>query len=117
MQTVFEKIIEKLEEKHEQYINAYGIVGGNPSAFTVKECIDTVRKIAEHYNNGWIPCSDQLPEDGMSVLVQDFDEYYEIGICEKRNGVIGITSGDWWTSANNYIAWQPLPQPFHPKGE
>ena len=67
-------------------------------------------------NNGWIPCSERLPEDGTTVLIQDFEEYYEVSICETRNGVKGFSSGDWWTSANNYIAWQPLPKPFQ-KGE
>lgn len=78
----------------------------------LKECFEIVQEVAEKYNGGWIACSERLPEDGMFVLVQDFFEYYEIGKCEKRNGVIGITNGDWWTSANNYIAWQPLPEPF-----
>ena len=114
MQEVFEKIIEKLEtysdaDEAEQY--------GTIPVIELDRAIEIVKQEAEQYNNGWIPCSEQFPEDGMPVLVQDFDEYYEIGICEKRNGVIGITSGDWWTSANNYIAWQPLPQSFQPKGE
>ena len=40
MNKVFEKIIEKLEELHERYINQYGAVGGNPMAFSVKECME-----------------------------------------------------------------------------
>lgn len=108
MNEVFEKIIEQLEEV------AY--VSEDVNSFVdLEDAIEIVKQEAEQYNNGWILCSEQFPEDGMYVLVQDFDEYYEIGICEKRNGVIGITSGDWWTSANNYIAWQPLPQPYRSK--
>ena len=57
MQAVFDKIIEKLEELHERYINQYGAVGGNPMAFSVKECMEIVKQEAEQYNNGWIPCS------------------------------------------------------------
>ena len=124
MQTVFEKIIEKLEEEKMSYFLTIANTGDEKLDCAYEQvgdaldkAIEIVKQEAEQYNNGWISCSEQLPEDGMSVLVQDFDEYYEIGICEKRNGVIGITSGDWWTSANNYIAWQPLPQSFHPKGE
>ena len=62
----------------------------------------------------WILCSEQLPEDGTAVLVQDFEEFYEIGICETRNGVKGFACEEWWSSANNYIAWQPLPAPSLP---
>lgn len=70
------------------------------------------------YNNGWIPCSEQMPEDGTAVLVKDFQGYYEISICETRNGVKGFLNGHWWSSANNYyIAWKPLPEPYQPKGE
>ena len=44
MNKVFEKIIEKLEELHERYINQYGAVGGNPMAFSVKECMEIVKQ-------------------------------------------------------------------------
>ena len=78
---------------------------------------EIVQEVAEEYKDGWISCSDRLPEDGTTILVQDFEEYYEVCNCETRNGVKGFSSGDWWSSANNYIAWQPLPQPYQPKGE
>ena len=76
-----------------------------------EECFEIINQLAEEYNNGWIACSDRLPEDGETVLVQDFEEYYEILNCETKYGVKGFSDG-WWTSANNYLAWQPLPQPF-----
>ena len=47
MNKVFEKIIEKLEELHERYINQYGAVGGNPMAFSVKECMEIVKQETE----------------------------------------------------------------------
>ena len=71
MNKVFEKILERLEELHERYVNQYGVVGGNPMAFAVKECKDIVHEVAEEFatdtnvgTNGWIPCSERLPEDG-----------------------------------------------------
>ena len=63
MQEVFEKIIEKLEEKHEQYINQYGVVGGNPMAFAVKECKEIVKHESEKYKYsecGFVSKSDVL---------------------------------------------------------
>ena len=58
MQTVFEKIIEKLEELHERYINQYGAVGGNPMAFSVKECMEIVKQEAEKYEECYKDCGD-----------------------------------------------------------
>ena len=58
MKKVFEKIIEKLEELHERYINQYGAVGGNPMAFSVKECIEIVKQEAENYEECYKDCGD-----------------------------------------------------------
>ena len=171
MNKVFEKIIEKLEELHERYINQYGAVGGNPMAFSVKECMEIVKQEAAAYeecykdcgdceayykekhhcpkfckviteavkeieenHNGWIPCSERLPDS-------DKNEY----IVQKTNGItdiLGFTKDAYklsrydfaeykgkkkqlfydYDSEYGYIeweceAWQPLPQPYQPKGE
>ena len=58
MNQVFEKIIEKLEELHERYINQYGTVGGNPMAFSVKECMEIVKQEAEQYEECYNDCGD-----------------------------------------------------------
>ena len=58
MQEVFENIIEKLEELHERYINQYGAVGGNPMAFSVKECMEIVKQEAEQYEECYKDCGD-----------------------------------------------------------
>ena len=107
MQEVFEKIIEKLKEDEKHTFDG---------CINKRFAIEIVKQEAEKYNGGWIPLSERLPEEGIPVLVQDYNGNYEIGICEKRkfnNYVIGIKSGDWWTWANNYIAWQPLPEPYN----
>ena len=144
MNKEFEKIIEKLEEKHEQYINTYGIVGGNPSAFAVKECIDTVREIAEQYStkncsecsrrkfyqigyaegkkdSDWIPCNEP-PENDRYVLLS-FENFsvpmvgrYE----EDENGGAFYVGDDdeSCVSQDMFVnAWMNLPAPFQQKGE
>ena len=58
MNEAFEKIIEKLEELHERYINQYGAVGGNPMAFSVKECMEIVKEEAEKYEECYNDCGD-----------------------------------------------------------
>ena len=57
MNKVFEKIIEKLEELHERYINQYG-ASGNPMAFSVKECMEIVKQEAEQYEECYKDCGD-----------------------------------------------------------
>ena len=58
MNKVFEKIIEKLEELYERYINQYGAVGGNPMAFSVKECMKIVKQEAEQYEECYKDCEE-----------------------------------------------------------
>ena len=58
MNKVFEKIVEKLEELHEIYINQYGAVGGNPMAFSVKECMEIVKQEAEKYEECYKDCGE-----------------------------------------------------------
>ena len=56
MKKVFEKIIEKLEELHERYINQYGAIGVNPMAFSVKECMEIVKQEAADYEECYKDC-------------------------------------------------------------
>lgn len=68
-------------------------------------------------NNGWIPCSEKLPDDFMSF------EYLTI---RKGHTLATITyycvaNHKWYLSRNSskeieVIAWQPLPKPYT-KGE
>ena len=58
MNKAFEKILEKLEELHERYINQYGAVGGNPMAFSVKECIEIVKYEAAEYEECYKDCGE-----------------------------------------------------------
>ena len=83
------------------------------------EAIEIVKKEAEQYNNGWIPCSEKLPDVRQDVLV-----------TVKYTGFMGMhgywiktghmeAENDWWgdCAGGEVIAWQPLPQPYQPKGE
>ena len=56
MKSVFDKIIEKLEEKQDIFLYEDSDYGeGKYNAFD--EAIEIVKQEAEKYNNGWIPCS------------------------------------------------------------
>ena len=81
----------------------------------VQEMIDLVKEQSSGAaNDGWIPCSERLPELETEVLV-----------CNKF-GVITTASLSKpdinWEDGDGYmllyiIAWQPLPSPYQPKGE
>ena len=82
MQEVFEKIIEKLEE------------------------------IREQYNNGWIPCSERLPEENTSVIA-----CFIHGAVMELEFYDGIFHGIYDYTTKAISAWMPLPEPYQPKGE
>ncbi len=122
MQEVFEKIIEKLEEKI-VITWKHDYDGGRKDAFN--EAIEIVKQAAAEFNNGWIPCSSgKLPDEG--------DEFYPMCFVTLDNGAVclGVYRYDdkqWYTkmikdetlytTKRNVIAWQPLPEPYQPKGE
>ena len=130
MNKVFEKIIEKQKELF-QDLNVIEVLSHVDFDSTIQnslenflkaitnEAIEIVKQEAEQYNNGWIPCSEKLPELRKDVL-----------ITVKYTGFMGMhgywiktghmeAENDWWgdCAGGEVIAWQPLPQPYQPKGE
>lgn len=61
------------------------------------------------YNNGWIPCSERLPEDGEPVLATDGNYVYLVEYDADLDASFGDMDG--------IVAWRPLPEPYKPKGE
>ena len=143
MQEVFEKIIEKLEERTsflsdctkygnkdaEQQRKSCSTMMMYEVADLVDDLIEIVKQEAEQYTstehincssdsstNGWIPCGERLPDDFMSF------EYLTI---RKGHTLATITyycvvNHKWYLSRNSskeidVIAWQPLPEPYQPK--
>ena len=83
--------------------------------------ISIVNQLAEEHNNGWIPCSEKLPEDAGDYLVT---QYNPKSIDEYCNGYrvesIFFDDNGWWDDMDCYcgwtiIAWQPLPAPYKGK--
>ena len=114
MNEAFEKILERFGELHERYVNQYGMVGGNPMAFSVKECMKIVQEVAEEYKGGWIPCSERLPDDDSICIVTVEYPNNEIVVDYgwfDRNGVCWFVGMQEFRTSN-ILAWQPLPEPF-----
>ena len=126
MNKAFEKILERLDEelrKSEERYYRYLDDSNLPCMFdksdieekrvdTIKEMLEIVQEVAEEYNGGWVPCSERLPEESGTYIVNAIE-----------NSIIHVTFAKWmprmkkWnlTGCRSYWkvnAWQPLPEPF-----
>lgn len=132
MNRAFEKILEKIESAKLPFPDECPSYYGNTNKL-LDEIKDIVKEVAEEYNNGWIPCSEQLPEehDSMFAKLKGTDKWYD-AMFEKISDDVNATvefedgtrktmtlhtnDGKWNTNNRivkfNVIAWQPLPEPF-----
>ena len=138
MNKAFEKIIEKLEERTsflsdctkygnkdaEQQKNSYSTMMMYEVADLVDDLIEIVKQEADLYNNGWIPCSERLPEEsfGCLVTVMDCEPSTQTDFENILPYFVGY-DGDSWNDADGeeipfeVLAWRKLPLPYQPKGE
>lgn len=92
---------------------------GKTNAFN--ESISIVNELAEEYSadtpqksvNGWIPCSEGLPEEKGEYLVT-----LKTGVV--TSAIYDSNENKWVDAMEEYfeypcIAWQPLPQPYKPQ--
>ena len=123
MQAVFEKIIEKLEELHERYINQYGAVGGNHMAFSVKECMEIVKQEAAAYEECYKDCGECEAYDKekhycpkfckvIKETVKEIEENHNDWIpCSEHQpeeaGTYNVTAYDGRTLRSTHAKWQP----------
>ena len=118
MNKAFEKIIKRFKQLQgcDSLANMF-----------ISDVIKVIKSIEKEYNNGWIPCSDRLPEDETDYLC--CYEYTEIGGTHegekfKDYGVFYYDGYKWikyWETINKkniqVVAWQPLPEPYEEETE
>ena len=117
------KAIEIVKQEAEQYEECYNDCGdceayNKEKHHCPKFCKvikETVKEIEENHN-GWIPCSERMPEDEQVVITCKYKSISILRYSTKTNHWYEL-NGNWWWSANMVTAWQPLPQPYQPKGE
>lgn len=122
MNKAFEKILERLEEntiQNKDSISFFKECGIKfVSACKAKEI---VQEVAEEYNNGWIPCSERLPERNKDVLCWvksktiSGTETYIIGSCDNGFWFLKtyeIDRESFPVKDYEVIAWKQLPEPY-----
>lgn len=125
MQEVFEKIIEKLEERSEEcrkFWNEFDDEDSFGSMNAYTNAIEIVKQAAAEYNNGWVPCSEQLPPQPKKINLFEIKclKPYLVSVQHSDYPYKAFWNGKYFTDgfvkfeAN---AWQPLPEPYKPKGE
>ena len=132
MKEVFKNIIKKLEElkNRNPFIQwkTDKCRDASVSRQTIDYAIEIVKKTAEEYNNGWIPCSERLPtteeyqRGNGRFLVTDGNRTYEaeFDIYESHTFGKSRMATDWFVTDKCVTHWQnePLPpKPYQPKGE
>ena len=82
----------------------------------IHEAIDmAIESLSVEAVQGWIPCSERLPEEGEKVLASTTNTVF----TQVFKGTHGTSDSWWWN--NNTIktiyAWMPLPKPYREDGE
>lgn len=142
MQSVFEKIVKDLGKKakfHMEFSKAKNISRENRVEHLkqfrcYQDAIEMVKQAEAECCGGWIPCSERLPEEYGDYLVawkplymsaediikkvgRAIPHFYEILEYDPDDEALWIGSIEQAQGEYEIIAWQPLPQPYQPKGE
>ena len=113
MKEVFEKIVERLEEERHPEIF------GGWETMRIDRAKEIVHEVAEEYgpdtnvgSNGWIPCSERLPEECIEVLVsvQEIDGSTYTRTSWMQDGIWVIKKTPLHPTVN---AWMPLPESYN----
>ena len=119
---VLEKILEEISEVEKEYVTGHKVLyalGATGMATEISGIIRSHMDDVPDNNDGWIPVSERLPEEGKEVLAQftvrvvhtnnKVDEFVYIHTMYYENGAwqsfAGVPNG-------KVEAWQPLPEPY-----
>lgn len=126
MNKAFEKILERLKETKELYVNLQ--LGTNRKSEIIAYCgkeqaidiaISIVKEAENEYNNGWIACSERLPKYDAEYFKKHNNNKQYIAMCKDAyEPTVAYFSKEktWYYNdfikLNDVIAWQPLPEQY-----
>ena len=125
MQEVFEKIIEKLEELQNYACFPTEWVNEEQSKIHsyYANKLTEILKLTEQYNNGWIPCSERLPEQTIPFQTAEYTVTMRFVKGNRKSrpftshANFDYESGKWMIKEFEIIAWREQIEPYQPKGE
>lgn len=135
MNKVFKKIIAEFDKRIGTQIKIMAGLGDETYRYGYGKSLEAYQQgkmIVEHavdeFNNGWIPCSERLPEEPEELPTEDkyiewmtldgeFKEYIvTIYGAKEATTLYYIGNGDWYDEISGecykVIAWQPLPEAY-----
>ena len=116
MNKEFEKILDRLEELQNYACFPTEWVNEEQSKIHsyYANKLTEILKLTEQYNNGWIPCSERLPEDDSICMVTveypNNETVVDYGWFDRKRVCWFVGMQEFRTS--NILAWQPLPEPY-----
>ncbi len=114
-------LIERLKKKRNASDTKFdNVIEMNAYDDGVDDSIEIVNQLAEEQNNGWIPCSERLPEVNTRVMCFTENKTYVFAEYGGADSHYLDTKDVWfsdkgWYRKDSIIAWQPLPAPYQPK--
>lgn len=109
--SIVKEFVEKLREKAAIFSKSDFAVAGIAKDY--KDAADMIEKLAEEYNQGWIPCSERLPEDdGYYLVTRLGGNGIEVDISEYEHGYM---YNNGFHKVFQVTAWMPLPEPYKPE--
>lgn len=98
----------KIYDYIKRTINPYGKPFEGTAYELGLKIMDYIENMDNEKENGWIPVSERLPEDGTYITTLDGEL---VGQEEPFTGMCGIENGKW-DDEDCVIAWMYLPEPY-----
>lgn len=75
------------------------------------EMHDIISELETEYVPQWISCKEQMPEDGISVLICSYRRTVHKATYDRDMGYFYIADSDLHYNELDITHWQPLPEP------